>query len=366
MLTLRYNASMSEARPAKIEYIVEPEYRGILLPQPEIHDIVAPVAVYNPSSILTVNIDGEDAALFWARVEPDTPESYLGHSEVRLFSIDSANIPQEVVGAPRLAGEDPSFILIDDQLLVGVVELDDNHQPTTVFYNYDPLLQICDERLRGPRGQKDVRIAPIDPRDASRGLVVYGRPDFGNDVRRITRTYISGFDDPGIDTKMQYLTQPEAVIGAELFVPIVDSDGMHPSWGGINTVSHIEAADGTLYPLLGAHKAHFTSHSTEGHRSRHYEGMLLVDVGDTLLHVGTFGTREDFPPAPPKAGRDDLNDVAFFGGFENASLEGRTLFGLGDSRLGMIEMSSAEVAEIKEYIQFCIDEYFANDLVAVA
>lgn len=346
---------MSEQLPnaAEINHL---RLAGELLEPPStVSGFEGPVAVYNPSAIVTLNGD----KLVWARVEPDTPD-IVGKTDIRLFSLDEKQLIEIPINT-RLKGEDPSFTKIGDRYLLGVVEVEVDETtgrtiPTTVFYEYDPIRRKCTERLRGPVGQKDVRIAPVDPDHPEQGLAIYGRRDSGeNDERLITFTAIIGFDDPLLAEKLAFLDTEEAIIGRELFEPVTDSNGVqHRAWGGVNQVMSSRSASGQNYRLLAAHRAHYMDDdlsSVEENRPRYYEGMLLLDLDGELVEVCTLGRWDDFTEAAVhKGGRPDLAQVCFMGGAEDGKLSEYWLFGIGDCRIGIARIDSEQMRLIEQTI----------------
>ena len=333
---------------------------AFLLTQPVIADFkgeegLAKLAIYNPSAIITMpGLDGYSHLYFWARVEPNTPHDYIGKTEVRLFELTQddtgAMVPVETKIAHKLVGEDPCFTKIGDTYLLGIVELDETTIPTTVFYEYDPQTRLCRERLRGPYGQKDVRIAMVDPDDPAKGLVVYGRPDFGNDRRRITRTFLKSLDASDRQEQMNKLTVKESRIDGDLLGEFPEDGQRQKEWAGVNSVGHIKI-DGETYRILWAHRACFTEGISVdgGDPDRLYEAILLLDTGDGLVELATLATSKgDFADAQTKAGRLDLSNICFPGGGVDGKVAGPHTFGVNDREIG--------VKYFDEVYERCIEE----------
>ncbi|KAA1046919.1 DUF1861 family protein [Pseudocitrobacter sp. 73] len=252
------------------------------------------VDIYNPSAPF------RDAKrwLIAARVEARASEM----SEVCFFEWDGLNDALLVEDAPRFALQDPFVCWIDNQRVVGGVEVefDAHNQPVRWRTQFWAGPSISHMRLmtKGPWGMKDIRLVSL-PDDR---VLVFTRPQGAIGGRGMIGWTI-------IDTLKDL---NEAPIAKATLLHHVDS----MDWCGVNSAQLLP--DGRVEVL--AHVAHFDSKLNR----HYYAARFIFDYRNgESSPIEIVACRDDFLPGESK--RDDLRDVVFPAGWLQMP-EGRLLF----------------------------------------
>ena len=255
---------------------------------------VKDVDVYNPSAPFR----DADRWLIAARVEARASEM----SQVCFFEWDGLNDASLVEDAPRLALQDPFVAWVDNQRIVGGVEVefDTHNQPVRWRTQFWAGASIYHMRLmaKGPWGMKDIRLLSLpDER-----VLVFTRPQGEIGGRgKIGWTIVESLND---------LT--EASIAKATLLQHVDS----MDWCGVNSAQLLP--DGRVDVL--AHVAHFDSALNR----HYYAARFIFDYhSGQSSPIEIVACRDDFLPGESK--RDDLRDVVFPAGWLQMP-EGRLLF----------------------------------------
>ncbi|EIS78282.1 hypothetical protein YPPY72_2898 [Yersinia pestis PY-72] len=198
-----------------------------------------------------------------------------------------------VENAPTFQLQDPFFTRIEDELILGGVEINphpDNPRQLiwhTVFFRGRDIHSLT-RFASGPPGMKDIRLCHIQ-----QGRIgVFTRPQ-GKIGGRGTIGYVE-------INNLEALT-PETITSAELFEQQFNSE----EWGGVNE-THL-LCDGTIGLL--SHIACFDQHG----RRHYYPGVFIFNP-DTKNYtpIKIIAARDNFLPGATK--RPDLVDVIFPGG----------------------------------------------------
>ncbi len=252
------------------------------------------VDVYNSSAPFR----DADRRLIAARVEARASEM----SQVCFFEWDGLNDALLVEDAPRFALQDPFVCWIDNQRVVGGVEVefDAHNQPVRWRTQFWAGPSIFHMRLmtKGPWGMKDIRLVSLP--DAR--VLVFTRPQGAIGGRGMIGWTI-------VDTLKDL--NASSIDKATLLHHVESMD-----WCGVNAAQLLP--DGRVEVL--AHVAHFDSELNR----HYYAARFIFDY-----HSGQSSTieivacRDDFLPGESK--RDDLRDVVFPAGWLQMP-EGRLLF----------------------------------------
>lgn len=236
--------------------------------------------------------------LIAARVEARASEM----SQVCFFEWDGLNDALLVEDAPRFALQDPFVCWIDNQRVVGGVEVefDAHNQPVrwrTLFWAGPSIFHM---RLmtKGPWGMKDIRLVSLP--DAR--VLVFTRPQGAIGGRGMIGWTI-------VDTLKDL--NASSIDKATLLHHVESMD-----WCGVNAAQLLP--DGRVEVL--AHVAHFDSELNR----HYYAARFIFDYhSGQSSPIEIVACRDDFLPGESK--RDDLRDVVFPAGWLQMP-EGRLLF----------------------------------------
>lgn len=252
------------------------------------------VDVYNSSAPFR---DAE-RRLIAARVEARASEM----SQVCFFEWDGLNDALLVEDAPRFALQDPFVCWIDNQRVVGGVEVefDAHNQPVRWRTQFWAGPSIFHMRLmtKGPWGMKDIRLVSLP--DAR--VLVFTRPQGAIGGRGMIGWTI-------VDTLKDL--NASSIDKATLLHHVESMD-----WCGVNAAQLLP--DGRVEVL--AHVAHFDSELNR----HYYAARFIFDYhSGQSSPIEIVACRDDFLPGESK--RDDLRDVVFPAGWLQMP-EGRLLF----------------------------------------
>ena len=291
---------------------------------------------YNPSG--PFSISGNSKIFQWARVESRTAQDAVS----MLFEQTSENVFSLVKNIPALPMEDPFTAQINDQIVVGGVEISkDEHQRVigyhTVFYRGRSLESLT-LFAEGPNGMKDIRLATLLENAAGESrILVFTRPHIPLQARmmgRIAVTTIASLDE---------LTIERLVVEHTEIIPDIFTD---TEWGGVNDVYIFGPEQPELVGVL-CHIAKFDENN-----KRHYAAAAFVfnTESHTCSPLEMIAERADFPMGPIKIMPenldnpemyDDLADVIFSSrlvSLDGTMLTSKTLAltcGLSDAATGM-------------------------------
>lgn len=252
------------------------------------------VDVYNSSAPFR----DADRRLIAARVEARASEM----SQVCFFEWDGLNDALLVEDAPRFALQDPFVCWIDNQRVVGGVEVefDAHNQPVRWRTQFWAGPSIFHMRLmtKGPWGMKDIRLVSLP--DAR--VLVFTRPQGAIGGRGMIGWTI-------VDTLKDL--NASSIDKATLLHHVESMD-----WCGVNAAQLLP--DGRVEVL--AHVAHFDSELNR----HYYAARFIFDYhSGQSSPIEIVACRDDFLPGESK--RDDLRDVVFPAGWLQMP-EGRLLF----------------------------------------
>ncbi len=252
------------------------------------------VDVYNSSAPFR----DADRWLIAARVEARASEM----SQVCFFEWDGLNDALLVEDAPRFALQDPFVCWIDNQRVVGGVEVefDAHNQPVRWRTQFWAGPSIFHMRLmtKGPWGMKDIRLVSLP--DAR--VLVFTRPQGAIGGRGMIGWTI-------VDTLKDL--NASSIDKATLLHHVESMD-----WCGVNAAQLLP--DGRVEVL--AHVAHFDSELNR----HYYAARFIFDYhSGQSSPIEIVACRDDFLPGESK--RDDLRDVVFPAGWLQMP-EGRLLF----------------------------------------
>lgn len=263
--------------------------------------------VYN----ITAPFQSAGKTVIAGRVEPRDQE----HSDVVFFEqIDGQWCP--IDGAPSFKLQDPFFTFINDELIIGGVEVKEVEQGMlwhTVFYRGEDIFNLS-HFFSGPSGMKDIRLC-----DMKNGrIAVFTRPQ-GDIGGRGTIGYT------------------EVASLAELSLEAIDNapliEGMfHPmDWGGVNETHLLENGEIGLL----AHVACFSDDT--GNERHYYSASFIFDPKQkSFRDFKIIASRDQFQQGAAK--RSDLVDVIFSSGlvFNKDTV---TLYaGVSDAEAHLIEI----------------------------
>lgn len=236
--------------------------------------------------------------LIAARVEARASEM----SQVCFFEWDGLNDALLVEDAPRFALQDPFVCWIDNQRVVGGVEVefDAHNQPVRWRTQFWAGPSIFHMRLmtKGPWGMKDIRLVSLP--DAR--VLVFTRPQGAIGGRGMIGWTI-------VDTLKDL--NASSIDKATLLHHVESMD-----WCGVNAAQLLP--DGRVEVL--AHVAHFDSELNR----HYYAARFIFDYhSGQSSPIEIVACRDDFLPGESK--RDDLRDVVFPAGWLQMP-EGRLLF----------------------------------------
>lgn len=245
---------------------------------------VKAVDVYNPSSPFR----DADRWIIAARVEPRVSEM----SQVCFFEWDEHHDASLLEDVPRFALQDPFVAWVDNQRVVGGVdvEFDTHNQPVRWRTQFWAGPSISHMRLvaKGPWGMKDIRLLSLpDER-----VLVFTRPQGTIGGRgMIGWTIVETLKDLN-----------ESSIAKATLLHHVDS----MDWCGVNGAQLLP--DGRVEVL--AHVAHFDSELNR----HYYAARFTFDYHNgESTPIEIIACRDDFLPGESK--RNDLRDVVFPAGW---------------------------------------------------
>lgn len=281
----------------------------------DIQEIEPGKDLYNITAPFEIDIDGDTFIL-------GREESADSEQDSKVVWIKKENGTWTVDrDMPSIVGQDPSFALINGELVIGVVKpIWDGNIATdwrTYFYKGKSLEKLK-EAIRkedsfaiGPRKMKDIRL--VSRPDGKIG--VFTRPD---ETKRIGYIELNSFED----------LKEENLLKAEI-IEVMFLDG---EWGGVNEVHILD--DGRL-GILG----HVASKTEDGHK--HYRAITFIFDPKTkkVSEQHEIATSSDFPKGDAK--REDLEDVIFSGGLKLHKNGKATLYvGLRDKEAASIEINA--------------------------
>lgn len=236
--------------------------------------------------------------LIAARVEARASEM----SQVCFFEWDGLNDASLVEDAPRFALQDPFVSWVDNQRVVGGVEVefDAHNQPVRWRTQFWAGPSISHMRLiaKGPWGMKDIRLLSLP----DKRVLVFTRPQGAIGGRgKIGWTIVASLND----------LSESSIAKATLLHHVDNMD-----WCGVNSAQLLP--DGRVKVL--AHVAHFDSELNR----HYYAARFIFDYRNgESSPIEIIACRDDFLPGESK--RDDLRDVVFPAGWIQMP-EGRVLF----------------------------------------
>ncbi|WP_421355162.1 DUF1861 family protein [Pseudocitrobacter faecalis] len=240
--------------------------------------------VYNPS----VPFCDADRWMIAARVEARTSEM----SQVCFFTWDGHSDASLLEDAPRFALQDPFVAWVDNQRVMGGVEVefDTSHQPVrwrTQFWA-GPSISQMHLIATGPWGMKDIRLLSLP----GGRVLVFTRPQGAIGGRgTIGWTIVASLNDLN-----------EASITKATLLHHVES----LDWCGVNSARLLP--DGRVEVL--AHVAHFDSELNR----HYYAARFIFDYRNgESSPIEIIACRDDFLQGESK--RDDLRDVVFPAGW---------------------------------------------------
>lgn len=213
-------------------------------------------------------------------------------STVYFFMQDGSNwIPVE--GYPKLKLQDPFYIKINGELLIGGVEVFKHPEVEgalmwrTIFYKGKDITSLK-RFFVGPDGMKDLRLVQL----ADERIGILTRPQGEKGGRgKIGFTIVNTLEELSINIIDE--------------APLIDNLFKEEEWGGVNEVRVLNE---TTLAILG----HVACFDNKGHR--HYYSMTFnLNINSLeIKEQKLIAIRNDFKQG--KAKRPDLEDVVFSGG----------------------------------------------------
>ena len=278
-------------------------------PEKLIFEGVAPKDVYNISS--PFEFAGKTFIL--GRVESRDSE----HSQACFF--EAAGPARYVLNleAPSFQLQDPFYTFIEDQLVVGGVEVrEKTSNPSefewrTVFYKGTDVTNL-ERFFEGPFGMKDLRIKGLN----DGRILVLTRPQGEKGGRgNIGAVLLDCLD--------------QLTVTAVDEAPLLEGQFIDEEWGGANEIHQL--ADDRL-GVLG----HIACFDEAG--DRHYYAMTFeLSLPDFAIRdVKLVAERQDFLPGQAK--RPDLEDVVFSGGILLNGQEATLYAGISDAEAQKLDL----------------------------
>lgn len=247
------------------------------------------------------------------RVEPRDSEQ-----STAVFFEEDDGVWSPIKGAPRFQLQDPFVTEIAGELVFGGVEVDLRPaQPIwhTVFYRGADLFDL-QPFFAGPIGMKDIRLCEL----ADERVAIFTRPR-GDKGGRGTIGY----------TEVDMLDA--LTIDAIEAAPMLD-DMFHPlDWGGANE-AHL-LASGEIGVI--AHAAFFEDDILYGKRRYYAVAFTFDPATHSWRDYRIIAARDQFAPGPAK--RDDLVDVVFSSGIEQAGGATFLYAGTSDAEAQWVEIA---------------------------
>lgn len=246
-------------------------------------------------------------------------ESKRANDSMVSFFEEYENAWCHIIESPTMHLEDPFFTRVDDELIVGGVEVfNDINNPynliwRTIMYRGKDIFHLK-LFFVGPDGMKDLRIAQL--KDGSIGVLT--RPQ-GHKGGRGKVGFI----------KINRLN--DLSIGVIEDAPILNDFFTDEEWGGINSIYPIDKEN---IGLLG----HIAKMDERG--MKHYYPMTFVLNINSMVYkdVKIIAERKDFLPGPSK--NETLYDVVFGGGLEFKGEKAVLYAGISDIEAQTIEIKN--------------------------
>lgn len=284
------------------------------------------VNIYNVEKVEFANVGENDVYNISAPFSDNGKIIIAGRVEARdsedstvFFFEKKDNVWEPVKDYPQFKLQDPFFTKINDDLIIGGVEVfpDPDKENTlkwrTIFYKGENIKSL--ERIFvGPDGMKDLRLVQL----ADNRIGVLTRPQGDKGGRgKIGFTIIDTLEDLSID-----------IINA---ASLLESLFIDEEWGGANEA---RVLDNSTLGILG----HIACFDKEG--NRHYYPMTFKLDINTLEVVDQklIAVRKDFKPGEAK--RADLEDVVFSGGLVLNGDKATLYAGISDAEAQLIEIDN--------------------------
>lgn len=227
-------------------------------------------------------------------------------SMIGLFIEEEENIWNLIPESICLPLQDPFITFIDNQLILGGVEVQfesDHALWRTVFYRLVTIREV-EKVFSGPWGMKDLRIKQLE----NNQILVLTRPQGTKGGRgKIGGCVINHLDQLTIQVIED--------------APLLNNQFSDDEWGGAN---EIHCIDGKVFVL--GHIANFDDMG-----NRHYYAMTFeLDLENfEILSPKIIAERKDFTDGPMK--RTDLEDVVFSGGIQFVDKQTVIFAGISDA-----------------------------------
>ncbi|OTN75484.1 hypothetical protein A5886_000554 [Enterococcus sp. 8G7_MSG3316] len=263
--------------------------------------------VYNITASFTFN----DHELLAGRIESRHDEQ----SVIGFFEEEKENIWVMVPDAICLPLQDPFVTFIDNQLIIGGVEVHFEESKAhwrTVFYRLITISEV-EKVFTGPWGMKDLRIKQLN----NGQILVLTRPQGDKGGRGKMGACI-----------VDHLGQ--LTIKAIDHAPLLENQFSDEEWGGAN---EIHCIDDKVFVL--GHAAKFDDFG-----NRHYYALTfeLKVPSFEIRSPKIIAERKDFAEGPAK--REDLYDVVFSGGIEIKDDEAMLFAGISDAGAQKIKIEN--------------------------
>lgn len=286
----------------------------------------AKTSIYNVEKLNFINVGTNDVYNISAPFKNDDKTIIAGrveardseHSNVYFFeNIDGSWAPVE--GYPTFKLQDPFYTKINDELIIGGVEIFQDPEKEgslkwrTIFYK-GKNIQSLERFFAGPDGMKDLRLVQL----ANGKIAVLTRPQGEKGGRgKIGFTIIESLNELTV----------EVINNA----PLIEDLFIDEEWGGANEGRVLD--DSTL-GILG----HIASFDKEG--NRHYYPMTFkLDINTLeVSEQKLIAVRNDFKPGEAK--RPDLEDVVFSGGLVIDGNKAILYAGISDAEAQYIEIDN--------------------------
>ncbi|WP_411169761.1 DUF1861 family protein [Clostridium sp. MB05] len=283
-------------------------------------------SVYNVEKIKFVNVGDNDVYNITAPFKNDDKTIIAGrveardseHSKVYFFeNISEGWSPAK--GYPVLELQDPFYTRINDELIVGGVEIfpdpekEDTLKWRTIFYK-GKNIQSLERFFVGPDGMKDLRLAQL----LDGKIAVLTRPQGEKGGRgKIGFTIINSLNELTIEVVNES--------------PLLNGLFIDEEWGGANEARPL---DSSTLGILG----HIACFDNDG--NRHYYPMTFkLDINTLKVsEQKLIAIRKDFKPGEAK--RPDLEDVVFSGGLIIEGNKARLYSGISDAEAQFIEIDN--------------------------
>lgn len=269
---------------------------------------VADKDVYN----ITAPFLLEGQVVLAGRVESRDDE----HSEIVLFTEAEENTWVPIKESVRLSLQDPFFTEIDDDIILGGVEVNflssGQAKWRTVFYRLETS-QDAVQIFAGPWGMKDLRLKQLN--DGK--ILVLTRPQGTKGGRGKIGAVI--IDD---------LASLSVALIED--APLLANQFTDSQWGGANEIHQTK----TSIWVLG-HIANFDEEN-----NRHYYAMAFeLDLANfAMKNAKIIAERKDFAAGPAK--RPDLVDVVFSGGIVMKDQKAVIYAGISDAGAQKLEIEN--------------------------